>query len=89
MTNEGKLDMLHAMLRAALAARCNLVLHRIPAEAPGYALVVDKKEPNLNLEILRNHCLKVHRSFPTAASERLSTGTVHKVGRLPIQRLGH
>ena len=47
MTNEGKLDMLHAMLRAALAARCNLVLHRIPAEAPGYALVVDKKEPNL------------------------------------------
>src|ERR1700723_242144 len=47
MTKGGKLDMLHAMLQAALAARCNLVLQRIPAEAPGYALVVDKKGPNL------------------------------------------
>ena len=32
----------HAMLQAALEDRCKLVLHRVPAEAPGYALVVGK-----------------------------------------------
>jgi uncharacterized protein (TIGR03435 family) len=36
-------EMLHAMLQAALAERCKLVLHRVPAEASGYALTVGKR----------------------------------------------
>lgn len=40
-------EMLHAMLQAALADRCKLVLHRIPAETPGYALTVGKRGPKL------------------------------------------
>ena len=64
MTNEGKLNMLHAMLQAALTARCNLVLHRIPAEAPGYALVVDKKGPNLKAANLDEPLPKGAQRFP-------------------------
>ena len=64
MTNEGKLSMLHSMLQAALTARCNLVLHRIPAEAPGYALVVDKKGPNLKAANLDEPLPKGAQRFP-------------------------
>src|SRR3984885_6239425 len=60
MTNEGKLS----MLQAALTARCNLVLHRIPAEAPGYALVVDKKGPNLKAANLDEPLPKGAQRFP-------------------------
>jgi uncharacterized protein (TIGR03435 family) len=64
MTNEGKLSMLHAMLQAALTARCDLVLHRIPAEALGYALVVDKKGPNLKAADLDEPLPKGAQTFP-------------------------
>jgi uncharacterized protein (TIGR03435 family) len=42
-----KNQMLEAMLQAALADRCKLVVHRIPAAVPGFALVVAKHSPNL------------------------------------------
>jgi uncharacterized protein (TIGR03435 family) len=38
--------MLEAMLRAALADRCKLVVHRIPATFPGFALVVSNRGVN-------------------------------------------
>lgn len=38
-------EMLQAMLQAALADRCKLVVHRVPAEMAGWALVVAKEEP--------------------------------------------
>ena len=37
--------MLQAMLQTMLAERCKLVVHRIPAEISGYALVVGKDGP--------------------------------------------
>ena len=37
---------LQAMLQAALAERCKLVVHRSPAEAQGYALLVGSHGPN-------------------------------------------
>ena len=39
--------MLQPMLQAALADRCKLVVHRVPGETQGYALMLAKKEPNL------------------------------------------
>ena len=39
--------MLQAMLQTMLAERCKLVVHRIPAEIAGYALVVGKGGPKL------------------------------------------
>jgi uncharacterized protein (TIGR03435 family) len=38
-------DMFRAMLQSMLADRCKLVVHRIPAEVPGLALVVGKSGP--------------------------------------------
>ena len=38
--------MLQTMLQNALMDRCKLIVHRIPAETPGYALVVSKRIPN-------------------------------------------
>lgn len=38
--------MLETMLQAALADRCKLIVHRIPATVPGYALVVVSRGPN-------------------------------------------
>ena len=38
--------MLQAMLQAALADRCKLLVHHIPTMVPGYALVVGKHGPN-------------------------------------------
>jgi len=40
-------DMLSAMLRTMLEDRCKLVVHWVPGEASGYALVVGKHGPNL------------------------------------------
>ena len=42
-----QLWMLQAMLQTALADRCKLVVHRIPAEATGFALMVGKHGPKL------------------------------------------
>jgi uncharacterized protein (TIGR03435 family) len=39
--------MLQTMLQAALAQRCMLIAHRVPAETPGYALMIAKRGPNL------------------------------------------
>jgi len=39
--------MLQAMLQTMLAERCKLVVHRIPEEISGYALVVGKQGPKL------------------------------------------
>jgi uncharacterized protein (TIGR03435 family) len=39
-------EMLQEMLQKALEERCELVVHRIPLEAPGYALLVGKHGPN-------------------------------------------
>jgi len=39
--------MLQAMLQQMLAERCKLAVHRIPAEIPGYALIVAKSGPKL------------------------------------------
>lgn len=39
--------MLQEMLQSMLAERCGLVLHRVPTEIPGYALVVGKHGPKL------------------------------------------
>jgi len=39
--------MLQTMLQGMLAERCKLVVHRIPAEIEGYALVVGKNGPKL------------------------------------------
>lgn len=38
--------MLEAMLQAALADRCKLIVHRIPATVSGFALVVANRGPN-------------------------------------------
>jgi uncharacterized protein (TIGR03435 family) len=38
--------MVQEMLQTALAERCHLVVHRVPAQTPGYALVVNKRGPN-------------------------------------------
>jgi uncharacterized protein (TIGR03435 family) len=38
--------MLEAMLQAALADRCKLAVHRVPATFPGFALVVSSRGPN-------------------------------------------
>jgi bla regulator protein BlaR1 len=38
-------ELLQAMLQAALADRCKLVVHRVPAEMDGFALVVAKDQP--------------------------------------------
>jgi uncharacterized protein (TIGR03435 family) len=38
--------MLQTMLQAALEERCKLVVHRIPGEVSGYALVIGKHGPN-------------------------------------------
>lgn len=38
--------MLQAMLQNALGDRCKLVVHRVPAQVDGYALVVAKHGPN-------------------------------------------
>lgn len=40
--------MLQKMLQAALAERCKLVVHRVPMEISGYALVLKKHGPNLD-----------------------------------------
>jgi uncharacterized protein (TIGR03435 family) len=39
--------MLQSMLQAMLAERCNLVVHHVPRQAPGWALVVAKQGPKL------------------------------------------
>lgn len=39
--------MLQGMLQALLADRCKLVVHRVPAEIQGYALVIAKRGPKL------------------------------------------
>ena len=39
--------MLMGMLQSMLADRCKLVVHRVPAQADGYALVVGKRGPKL------------------------------------------
>lgn len=41
-------DMFRAMLQSLLADRCKLVVHRIPAEVPGLALVLGRRGPQLN-----------------------------------------
>jgi uncharacterized protein (TIGR03435 family) len=38
--------LLPSMLQIALADRCKLVMHRVPAEIPGYALIVGGHGPN-------------------------------------------
>lgn len=38
--------MLEAMLQAALADRCKLIVHRVPTTVPGFALVVANHDPN-------------------------------------------
>jgi len=42
-----KKEMMQAMLQAMLTERCKLVVHRIPAEITGYALVVGKGGPKM------------------------------------------
>jgi uncharacterized protein (TIGR03435 family) len=44
-----KKTMLQAMLQAMLTERCKLVVHRIPAEITGYALVVGKGGPKMKV----------------------------------------
>ena len=39
--------MLQAMLQQLLAERCKLTMHRVPAQIPGYALLVGKNGPKL------------------------------------------
>jgi uncharacterized protein (TIGR03435 family) len=41
--------MLQGMLQAMLAQQCKLVVHRIPGEISGYALVVGKRGPQLKM----------------------------------------
>jgi uncharacterized protein (TIGR03435 family) len=45
--NNSLTAMLQPMLQAALADRCKLVVHRVPGETQGYALMLAKKDPNL------------------------------------------
>ena len=55
--------MLQAMLQAALAERCKLIVHRVPTEIAGFALVPNQHGPNRNAL----HEAKPEETIPSGA----------------------
>ena len=56
-------EMLQELLQTTLADRCKLAVHRVPAEASGFALVVGKRGPKLKEaqpdEVVPSHALHI------------------------------